>query len=511
MKFDKFMEHCYKILCLVTAMVVFVGVLVSCASRPVSAHAVDISSSEQAGIQDFLDAYASNLISIDFELNSDSDGNRNVRLSVLSSQTLFYNELLNIYDNMDFSLAPDTINFSGTSCSGLYRSELDNQIHAVTLCPPPALGTYSTSLTHTFATSDEYNLTVSLVSSDNPIQVVSRHFNDGSYFPNYYNGYSSFSIATFHGTLSLQSNSYFSGFTHSEYRYGEDGLGFSISNENTIPTMAINTTFYLGHITNLGGSGATSALPNESVDTITPWDYYNDYLLPDIINNYDIDNIEQYLVFPDGYSPEVPPTEPNYNNTNNVYIIPIIIGDPLPVDITDDLGNILDVLDILADLLPDGGLQFQIDGVTISFPRDGDNVVINGRQYPLPLPDFQIDGHTINLPDNLHFDFDGVPFIINPDGTITINGDTYNLPIGTPTQLTTDYDKYIYEYEIPTIERLNVVDAELSSPDLTYYVSGISLVSGAMSDFLDGVGLMPFIIACLSLGAITYVIWKIGG
>lgn len=281
--------------------------LVSC--EPLRGSAAEIGYEEQAGIYDYLNAGTNGLINIDFRLDEDSDGNRSKRLQIYALQSGMLNTQTHIYDNMDFSIAPDTVSVSGTYSAGLYRSALDNQIHAVSLASPPALGEYGLSTSFTMATSDEFSLTVLLNSSDNPIRVVSRHFNDGSYFPNYYNGYTSFSIATFHGTIGLQSNSYFTGFTHSEYRYGEDGLGFTISNENYIPVNPRDMTFNLGQITNLGGTGVSTSLPNDSVDTDKPWEYYNNVLLPYIEQNFsDVPNLPDYLIFPDGYDEPVQPT-----------------------------------------------------------------------------------------------------------------------------------------------------------------------------------------------------------
>lgn len=500
MKFDRFMEHCFKILCLATAFVVAVGAVVSC-TRPLRACAVEISLEEQAGINDFFEAYASNFNAIDFELNSDSDGNRNVRLQILGKQKIAYDELLSFYDNMDFSVSPDTVSLSAFSGgSALCYKANDSNVHYVTFC----------------------NGSKYLVSSDFfRFEVVNSANNNASYTvptsglsPGRIYGTSVYGVRDDHlivrdtmGNISGQYSArlWFEGY-HKVFCFG--GL-------DRIPTISGSASQYFSDSTTIisaiGGHGVDIEIPSYTFDTISPWEYYNDNILPDILNNFDIDNISEYLVFPNGYSPESEPTESNYQTTNNYFIIPIIIGDPLPVDITDDLGNILDVLDILADLLPDGGLQIQIDGITLSFPRGGDSVVIDGTKYPLPLPDFRIDGHTINFPDNVHFDFDGIPFIVNSDGTITINGDTYNLPIGTPKQLSTDYDNYVYKYEIPTMEKINVVDATLSPVDLSSFADGVSGFYGLAARLYYDLGLFNPLIICLSVAAVGYAVSKIGG
>lgn len=492
MKFDKFMEHCYKVLCLVTALVVAFGTVVSC-TRPLRACAVEISAEEQAGIYDFFDEYANNLNAIDFEFNSDASGDRNIKLQVYSLQNAAFQGMFQIYDNMDFSVAPDSISISGSGCSGFYKkSDTGDTLFPVLMHYPGPLTPSGSVL---FSSQD---FQIGYKANARSYDIVYSVYPSSAAC-----GYTNVSYIS--GNPSTFDNLGFFVGTTMQAPYTHFTKGFSSS----IPTLTRGR--WIEDIPYLGGFVGSYSLPSETVPTVTPWEYYNDYILPDIVNNYDIDNIEQFLVFPDGYSPDVQPTDPNYNNTNNVYIIPIIIGDPLPVDITDEIGNILDVLDILADLLPDGGLQIQIDGITLSFPRDGDSVVIDGTKYPLPLPDFSIDGHTINLPDNVHFDFDGIPFTINSNGTITINGDTFNLPIGTPKQLSTEYDNYVYEYEIPTIEKINVVDADLSAPDLTRYNEPIQFIYSMSHDVLEDSGVLPVFLICLALSAVGYGLWKIGG
>ena len=247
---------------------------------------------------------------------------------VLAMQDLMLRTMPSIYGFSNEPILPDsdTVTFSGTASSGLYKSENDNKTHVVTLCPPPPDGNYST-LDWTAATSDEFSLTIRFTpSNDRKVQVSGSRFNDGSYFPNYYNGYTSMGVYVFRGSLSLLSNSYFTGFSENEYRYGSDSLGFSISRENYIPTLSKNLEFQLGQVSNLGGTGVTATLPSGTVDSTQPWDYYNIYLLPEMQNNYpDVTN--NFYVFPRGYQVPAPdPTEPPlfpytqpWQNDNFVY------------------------------------------------------------------------------------------------------------------------------------------------------------------------------------------------
>ena len=510
LKFDRFMEHCFKILCICTAFAIFVGAITSCSS---TVYAAEIDYSEQAGIQDFFDAYASNMAAIDFEFNSDADGNRSTRLQVYSLQKLAYTELFQIYDNMDFSAAPSSVSVSGSGTSGLYQSYQDNQIHAMFYTPPP-----TRSITPPFSiplySSDEFSVSLNGISpnwnwSISPYYSQANDRYGVSIYIDMYQGM----YANPHYTVS-DSMGYFNTFTYNSSGIAYNDSKFMCIGRAQIPTLTANTLVNAMRYNSndyIGGVGASVALPSGTVDTITPWDYYNDVLLPDIINNYDIDNIEEYLVFPDGYTPTVEPTEPNYEQPGNAHIVPIIIGIPIPIDILDDLGNVLDVLDILADLLPGGGIQFQIDGIDITFPYNDNNVIINGNQYPLPLPDFQIDGHIIDIPDNLHFDFDNVPFVINDDDTVSINNVTYTLPIGTPKILPSEYNNMVYEYQIPTVEDIKIVDSEIPLPNLEQFKDGIEWIFSASYKVFDDSGLFPILMTCLSISAVGYVLYKIGG
>lgn len=521
MKFDKCMEYLYKVLCLLTVAAVVIGCITSCAMRPVTASAVEISAEEELQINDFLDAWAENQSAIDFQLSSDEDGNRNVRLKIYALQNLGLQNVSSIYDNLELSAAPDTMTVSGGGGVGYYRSHIDGNAHLVTVYSlPPFLPDYgtTTSLSYTLCSSDEFTVSARVSGSiqycsslpdtnysafggynlrrdpNNPDTSTFTLSATGDYF--------NFSSKTLSGSLS--SYSYWNGYKCNLWNDSGAPLlsasAFSaVVNASSLPVNFAPTV----------GNGQGVQLPSGTIDTEKPWDYYNNILLPYLEEEFP--GYDDYFVFPDGYQVPEPPYVPDYVDTNIPIIIPIIIGDPLPIDITDDLGNLLDVLDILAELLPDGGLQFNIDGVTITFPRDGDNVVIDGKQYPLPLPDLEIDGHTINLPDNTNFYFDDVHFVINADGTITIGGDTYTLPIGTPTQVTSDYVDRVYEYEIPTMERLNIVDAEIDPVDLSAYSSMISGFWGLGARLYADLDIVNVVIACLSISAIGYAISKIGG
>lgn len=102
----------------------------------------------------------------------------------------------------------------------------------------------------------------------------------------------------------------------------EDENSFTM---NDVPTIQSGATFS-PFINNVSGTPSEPVAPNNnyialgieydhgssSVDTETPWDYYNDNILPDIANDSD-------KVYPDGYNPpdpHDPPIEPEMNESD---------------------------------------------------------------------------------------------------------------------------------------------------------------------------------------------------
>ena len=425
MKFDKLMEIGFKILVCITCIVLVVGFVSCCRFYAVPASAVEIDAGGQAQIDEYLQAYESTQADIDLSWNKDEDGNSSAHLRVYGLQQALLADNWRTYGSMDFSVAPDTVTFSGYGTSGFYRLTVGGALRVCTVYTFPDWS--SSNFGNIFISADDYSY--SLV-CDNPSAAECCCYNDN------YNG-SLFYEFQVKARITDWSQNVHIGLIGSGIGYSkEDWMGINNGSGTTsksfdfrgsdrgynyIPVYNKIEPQY-GFPNPLFALGVNYTLPEFTVDTSAPWEYYNDILLPYIREQYpDLPDLDDFLVFPDGYYPEVLPTEPtppNYEDTENTKIVPIIVGIPIPVDVLDDLGEVIDVLDILADLLPGGGIQFNIDGVTFTFPRDGDSVVINGKQYPLPLPDVEIDGHTINLPDSLHFDCDGIHFTINPDGTI---------------------------------------------------------------------------------------------
>lgn len=289
--------------------------LVSC--EPIRGVAAEIGYDEQAGIYEYLDAGGQNLGLIDFRLDDDSDGKRSVRLQIYGLQSAMLNTQTQIYDNMDFSIAPDSVTVSGSGTSGVYKSRLDGKLHSM-FC----FG--FNGMSGQIMNSDEFSVTLSFrLSEYQGATLPSTFYNisSGLSFGVRPSGY----CARFYADLTC-STAYFSNWSY---------LSFGSMNENSRITWYISPDPYQDYIGALpahtlqdnapfeGGykvvaySGTTTTLPSGTVDTTKPWDYYNDVLLPYIFNTYnDIENIDQYLIFPDGYQePEQPTTVPVINPT----------------------------------------------------------------------------------------------------------------------------------------------------------------------------------------------------
>ena len=70
---------------------------------------------------------------------------------------------------------------------------------------------------------------------------------------------------------------------------------------------------------------------------------------------------------------------------------------------------------------------------------------------------------------------------------------------------------YEYQYQIPTVEHIDVVDATLSAPDLSSFGDSINFIFDISHDIFDDVGAWSIVLGCFALGALGYALWKIGG
>lgn len=257
--------------------------LISC--DPVGA--VEIGVDDQTSIYDYLDTGAQNLQQIDFSLDSDEDGNRSVRLKIYGLQKLALSEQSGIYDNMDFSAAPDSVTVSGSGGVGFYRHNQNSE-------PIPAT-VFSCRPGEIMAQSEEFSITVRYgIESMNADCVP---YSDGVSAGFKYTGSGYYSPVIYHDSLGFLadiSQSY-SIFTNDIRAYTFD--------QNCVPIVSRGVRCDLVSF----GSGSSLTLPPGTVDTSRPWDYYNNVLLPymdEVFPGYD-----EYFIFPDGFTPSEPPPQ----------------------------------------------------------------------------------------------------------------------------------------------------------------------------------------------------------
>lgn len=267
--------------------------LVSC--EPLRGCAVEIGYEEQAGIEDYLSAYGANQHAIEIDYRVDEDGNRDAHIAILSLQRIALDDQTRIYDNMDFSIAPGSVSFSGSGSYGLYKTNSSDRIH---------FGTWVLGSQNLFQ-SDAINLTIDTTNSG--YTVANMRFR--SYIAT--NNVLTFNILSpsgNYGQFTIYDASNYMG--RSRATTGTDYYVASLNVNNAVPTIPAGVSIdgFSAYGAMTKGSPLLS-LPSGDVDTSRPWDYYNNVLLPYIENNYgDVTDYRDFLVFPDGYQPPAQPT-----------------------------------------------------------------------------------------------------------------------------------------------------------------------------------------------------------
>lgn len=510
------MDFLYKFLVFLVVCCVVAGFCISCFQSPVSAHA-ELSASDFAQIQYYLESAKQNENAIDFQLSTDEDGNRNVRLQIKTLQDSYFKSAGDFYGQEDFNLstAPNSVSFGGSYSGGLYVSAIDGQVHSI----------HNSSFTSSglVCSSDEFSLYFNSTDSANTIEFTPYIYTSGS--GTMYKGttLSRYSLGDVALTLS-QSGNYFSGFPRTKSYSGGTGQGqqfYTYILGSGAPSLLSRSDFnyFFDNGVQIGSAGVSVELPEDDVPTVSPWDYYNDELLPYIKENFDLPNLDDFLVFPDGYQVPNSPINPDFN-------VPIVAGGGIAAGFV--FAPIILGAGAIVDL---GGLNFDIyapiddflrvDGINFSFPVDKsitNAVNINGEIHEVPSREpftiIDIDGNerTLNFTDINHFTIDGTPFVRNLDGTITIDNDiTLTLPVGVPETLASGANDLIYAYELPTLEHLNIVDSSLSAPDLSGYATNISTIWVWAKKIYTDSGLLQPLLICLSLSLVGYGLWKIAG
>lgn len=167
---------------------------------------------------------------------------------------------------------------------------------------------------------------------------------------------------------------------------------------SSIPVLTRGSS--LSYLTLVGAQGVSVTLPEYTVNTVSPWNYYNNTLLPYIKQTFnDIDNIENYLVFPNGYYPSISPdpTEPATFPNGGVWI-----GDNYDIDI-----NFVTVTDSSGQPITDSQGETITETQIVSDTRSTDAV------YKFEIPTIErlnIYSATVPSPDLSQFS-DGLSFI----------------------------------------------------------------------------------------------------
>lgn len=478
-KIDSVMGYGFKFLCFAVVFAIIFGFASCCFAVPAKALSVE----DQLLVEDYFSASEQRKGIIEYDYNADEDGNRSVHLSIMGLQNLALQAQTELYNDLTIS---GTTSISGHGASGLYRVVSGGELKVCNIFAASGWG-------QVVATSDDWYVTVNV---SDPRHDRFRLIEGQDSWQYAYTYVAYFDDASGSNIISLvDSKGYIN--TLSKHSTTQATVGI-ICNKTGIPIVPQGSNF-----NNPICSFTTSyQLPEVNFDSSTPWEYYNETLLPYIRENYDIEDIDDYLYFPDGYDPGGQPA-PIINNDNSVLILPPIIA---------GAGAIINVggVDFNVSVPLDGLIN--IDGIQFQFPKnDNSKIVIDGVPYDLPLPEISIDDHTIEMPDNNSIIIDGITFEINADGSLTIDGTNYPLPIGQPETMPPGASDYVMYYEIPTLERINIVDATVTKPNLDAYAGGMTLVWDSVGRILDASGYSAIIPILLAFSALYYLLFKVGG
>lgn len=204
-----------------------------------------------------------------------------------------------IPDGYEFFENNPTIVISGSGVCGFYRTTEDGDIKPCTLY---SIDGANQSNSYLMASSPDFNVICTL----NKTATITPYYQE---YPNVYDPYVRIG-GQYSGPRDGMKQSW-----HDEKGYLAD---YSI-NYGDFVSSPFAISCYLQKIPviprgqapngTLCGLGSSVELPEATIETTAPWDYYNTQILPRIP-----DLPDNYVIFPDGYIPTVPqdPTEPTY-------------------------------------------------------------------------------------------------------------------------------------------------------------------------------------------------------
>lgn len=378
LKIDKIMEIAFRIISGIIAVVVIVGFVVSC-SRPLIASAND----ELLWLTEvfaFERQFREGLIDVNRDVVQDvqdsnlTDSQKQDILKVLAVQELMLRSMPDVYGNPTEPILPesDTVTFSGSGCSGVYKSYKDNEIHTVFYMSPSTVVDSPPFSVSMFA-SDEFNVELHAVSPNWDWRVTPY------YYPQQYRYGVNIQVDMYQGMYARpeynvsDSMGYFNTYTMQSTNLSYSEPKFMCIYGNSIPNLSANTivdAMRYNSNDRIGGYGGYVEIPTASVDTQQPWNYYNNILIPYMRTTYP--NVtENYYVFPNGYQPAPtpeptePPTFPNggiyIDKQYNIGINIIYPTDASGQPITDNQGETVTETAYITDTSPlDGEYNFQM-------------------------------------------------------------------------------------------------------------------------------------------------------
>ena len=278
MKFDKFMDHCFKIMCFVVALVVVVGSVASCV-RPLKAKAWTelifdypdefwtIAGGEPA--KNYWTAWENkrDLIKPNVSVAMQGEGHHRQEVQdIISLQDIYMYWWLDLYNKYlnDSANFPETIEFSSSGFNGVYTSRLDNLKHL-------ASAQYITG-DGVFVSSDEFSVKCTHISYGYGGRFVadSSPSSGGYSFNTLYDPYNR-SVAW---TISDTGNYFTSSGSYSQSNNTTQGryVAFNGSADYVLPSNLLSN-YNSNSSLNFGGYGSSVSCPSSTIDTLVPWYY----------------------------------------------------------------------------------------------------------------------------------------------------------------------------------------------------------------------------------------------
>lgn len=366
MKFDKFMNFCFKGLCLCLACFILAGFCVSCFHSPVTAHAdaVDpIFMAQQADNykqqleQQFL--AIENAVLTDIR-NGNIDqtsalGQQYLKAMAIQAVCLYSPTFKAVFHSADLVLQglpddlfdnPSTLDISTGGGVGFYRTSDAGELFTGFVFPCKA--------GEVICSSEHFSLVIDF--NDNTMNA-----NTVPYFTASSAGFQYKGSTIYHQVRYTDSMGYLSNIGQSYNVFYNNTYVISVN--SSIPVIRSGTRADYVYL----GQGVYVELPASEIDSDRPYDYYNNVVLPYIREELP-DVPDSIIVFPYGYQvqePTEPPTIPNggiyIDKQFNIGINIITPTDSNGQTVTDASGEtVTETVYVTETYPPDGDYRFQL-------------------------------------------------------------------------------------------------------------------------------------------------------